>query len=484
MAARATTATAATATAATAQASNMIRIHSLDPSKPPALVPRSYSGASPSVDSFEKLGRLGEGTYGVVYKARIRSTGLVVALKRVRMDQENEGMPLSSLREISLLRSLDHENVMQVLDVAVGAAPEDIFLVMEYCEQDMANLMDTVVARGKTTVFQPAEVKCLIQQLLKGVAYLHDHHVIHRDLKLSNLLLTSEGILKIADFGLARLYSDPPEPLTPRVVTLWYRSPELLLGVKIYTTAIDMWSVGCIFGELLRSEPLLAGKIERHQLELICGLLGSPTPSIWPELPSLPFYSSFKFPRIEYDNIRSVFARFTDKTQRFLKAMLVYRPESRMTARDALRHSYFDESPRACAPIFLPTYPELRGNMQATRQQAQLQYESELQQSRAHRRPVSSQQRPSNTQGMSAASSSAMATRGSNSHAGSSAHSSSSLHSSRDVPGAPPPSSQGPQQQEMLSDHRHKRRRVFESADGQDSLMEVGVPVFQAFADY
>ncbi|EGF80440.1 hypothetical protein BATDEDRAFT_3387, partial [Batrachochytrium dendrobatidis JAM81] len=311
-----------------------------------------------SVDTFEKIGRVGQGTYGIVYKARNRSTKAITALKRVKMDQEQEGgMPLSSLREISLLKSLNHINVVKVLDVAVGERLEDLFLVMEYCEQDMANIMDSVTQRGRKTVYQPAEVKCLILQLLCGVEYLHRNFIIHRDLKPSNLLLTSEGTLKIADFGLARTFSEPIEPMTPRVVTLWYRSPELLLGTSHYTQSVDMWSVGCIFGEFLKSEPILPGHVEREQLEMICNLLGSPTKHIWPELPTMPFYKSFKFPEVKYDGVRTAFRGIREGALRLLKDLLVWRPKSRICASDALQHEYFDEVPKACLPLFLPTFP-------------------------------------------------------------------------------------------------------------------------------
>ena len=164
-----------------------------------------------------------------------------MALKRIRMEFNNEGLPISSLREISILKRLNHENVVSVHDVVVGNGLEDIFMLMEYCEQDMATLMDRIIAEHQAMVFTVPQVKCLLKQLLRGTRYLHDSFIIHRDLKLSNLLLSKNGILKIADFGLARQFGDPIVPLTPKVVTLWYRSPELLLGANIYTCAVDLW---------------------------------------------------------------------------------------------------------------------------------------------------------------------------------------------------------------------------------------------------
>ncbi|KAJ3357941.1 Cyclin-dependent kinase 10 [Kappamyces sp. JEL0680] len=173
----------------------------------------SYVGRCISVNEFQKLNRVGEGwaalrlnlrTYGIVYRAKNRQ-GEIVALKRIRMDQEEDGavpdltagFPISSLREISILTSLRHENIVQVFEVGVADGLENVFMIMEYCEQDMAYLMDHVMSQNPANAYKPAEVKCLMQQLLKGVDYLHSHHIVHRDLKLSNILLNAKGILKV-----------------------------------------------------------------------------------------------------------------------------------------------------------------------------------------------------------------------------------------------------------------------------------------------
>ncbi|TPX59415.1 hypothetical protein SpCBS45565_g07747 [Spizellomyces sp. 'palustris'] len=335
-------------------------VRSLSANQPSATIRQAFTGNSPSVERYEKLNRVGEGTYGIVYRARDKASGTIVALKRIRMEQEQEGLPLSSLREISLLKSLRHENVVSVLDVVVGNGLDNIFMVMEYCEQDMGNLMDNVISKGAHPGYREAEVKCLMSQLLTGLAYLHDNYIIHRDLKLSNLLLTSSGILKIADFGLARKFGTPVRPMTPRVVTLWYRAPELLFGEKSYTTAIDMWAVGCIFGELIRARPLLPGKVEQQQLDLICRLLGTPNARIWPGFDKLPYAKSVKLPSIPYDDIAGQFSEQKESVRKLLKSLLTYYPPSRLTVHEALRHDYFRESPPPCAPVLLPTYPELR----------------------------------------------------------------------------------------------------------------------------
>ncbi|KAI8893881.1 cyclin-dependent kinase 10 [Globomyces pollinis-pini] len=278
------------------------------------------------------------------------------------MDYDNEGFPISSLREISILKTLRHENIVRVYEVVVANGLENIFMVMEYCEQDMAYLMDNVMSRNPSNAYKPMEVKCLLNQLLDGVDFLHRKSIIHRDLKLSNLLLTSKGILKIADFGLARKFDNSTEFMTPKVVTLWYRAPEVLLGSTTYCESIDMWSVGCIFGEFLKSEPLLPGSNEPQQLMNICKLLGTPVPSIWPDMVNLPLYKSIKLPYFENDSIKSVFRNETSMTHDLLRSFLDYNPKRRITSSEALNHPYFTENPKMCSPVMLPTYPEFRND--------------------------------------------------------------------------------------------------------------------------
>lgn len=214
------------------------------------------------IDNFEALNHIEEGSYGLVSRARETATGTVVALKQLKMDaRAPDGFPVTGLREIQTLLESRHENVLALHEVVMGDAMDEVYLVMEFVEHDLKTLLDDM-----REPFLPSEVKTLMGQLLAGVEYLHNHWIIHRDLKTSNLLLTNRGELKIADFGMARYYGDPPPHLTQLVVTLWYRSPELLLGTTKYGLEIDMWSVGCVFGELLTKEPLLQGKNEVNQL--------------------------------------------------------------------------------------------------------------------------------------------------------------------------------------------------------------------------
>lgn len=183
-----------------------------------------------SVENYEKLNRISEGSYGVVYRARDKETGEICALKKVKLEKERDGFPLTSVREINVLLSLSHPSIVNVSEVVVGSTLDAVFMVMEYADHDLKSVMD----RRMTQPFSIAEVKCLMLQLLSGIAYLHGQWVLHRDLKTSNILYTNDGRLKICDFGLARQYGSPLKPYTHMVVTLWYRAPELLLGAFIF----------------------------------------------------------------------------------------------------------------------------------------------------------------------------------------------------------------------------------------------------------
>uniref|UniRef100_A0A0A1WGN3 cyclin-dependent kinase n=1 Tax=Zeugodacus cucurbitae TaxID=28588 RepID=A0A0A1WGN3_ZEUCU len=319
-------------------------------------------GRCRAVTEYDKLNRIGEGTYGIVYRARDSRTNSIVALKKVRMDQERDGLPISGLREIMILKACKHENIVNLLDVVVGKSLESIFLVMEYCEQDLASLLDNMVQP-----FSESEVKCITLQVLHGLEYMHSRYIIHRDLKVSNLLMTDNGCVKIADFGLARLYGEPTTPMTPQVVTLWYRSPELLLGSPTQTTSVDMWAVGCILGELLSHKPLLPGNTELGQLDLITDLLGTPSENIWPEFLKMPALENFTLKQQPYNNLKTKFQYLTVAGLRLLNFLFMYDPKKRATAEECLQSSYFKEPPLPCDPKLMPTFPQHR-NLAQTKQ--------------------------------------------------------------------------------------------------------------------
>ena len=289
-------------------------------------------------------------------RSRDMRTGEIVALKKMRMEkEEGVGMPISGLREIGILLSLNHGNIVDLKEVAVGKSLTSIFLVMEYCEQDLASLLDNI-----PTPFTEPQIKCIMLQVFKGLHYLHSNFIVHRDLKVSNLLMTSEGIVKLADFGLARKYSVPIKPMTPQVVTLWYRAPELLLQSPEQTTAIDMWACGCILGELLLHKPLLQGRSEIHQLELVIDLLGTPNESIWPGCNQLPVLNSFNLKHQPYNQIKHVFPWLSHGGIRLLNFLFMYDPKKRATAEECLLSSYFKEPPLPVAPPLMPSFPGYR----------------------------------------------------------------------------------------------------------------------------
>ncbi|CAB0044908.1 unnamed protein product [Trichogramma brassicae] len=289
-----------------------------------------------SVEEYKCLNRIAEGTYGVVYRAEDRRTKEIVALKRLKMEKEKDGFPITSLREINTLLKAQHPNIVTVREIVVGSNMDKIFIVMDYVEHDLKSLIETM--KSKNQVFIPGEVKCLMQQLLQAVSHMHDNWILHRDLKTSNLLLSHRGILKVGDFGLAREYGSPLKQYTSIVVTLWYRAPELLLGSKTYSTPIDMWSVGCIFAEVFKE-------------------LGTPNDRIWPGYSKLPMTKKVSFSQYPVNNIRQRFNLLTDLGIDLLNKFLTYDPEQRISAEDALKHGYFVESPVAIDPSMFPTWP-------------------------------------------------------------------------------------------------------------------------------
>lgn len=202
------------------------------------------------MDKFSKIEKIGEGTYGIVYKAKHKLTGEIVALKRIRLDADSEGVPSTALREISLLKELNHPNVVQLMEVV--HVDKILYLVFEYLHQDLKKFMETI--NGDIPI---SLVKSYLHQLLKGIEYCHTNRILHRDLKPQNLLIDRYGRIKLADFGLARSFGLPTRSFTHEVVTLWYRAPEILLGSKLYTASVDVWSLGCIFAEMVINKKII-----------------------------------------------------------------------------------------------------------------------------------------------------------------------------------------------------------------------------------
>ncbi|KAK8306502.1 hypothetical protein V6Z12_D03G132400 [Gossypium hirsutum] len=297
-------------------------------------------------NTFQKLDKIGQGTYSNVYKARDLLTGKIVALKKVRFDNlEPESLKFMA-REILVLRKLDHPNVIKLEGLVTSRMSSSLYLVFEYMEHDLAGL-----AACQGIKFTEPQVKCYMKQLLSGLEHCHKQGVLHRDIKGSNLLIDSEGILKIADFGLATSY-DPEQkkPLTSRVVTLWYRPPELLLGATHYGVAVDLWSAGCILAELLSGKPIMPGRTE------IFKLCGSPSEEYWKNS-KLPNETLFKPQQPYKPCIAETFKDFPSSSLPLIETLLSIDPEERNTATAALNSEFFMTEPYACNPSSLPKYP-------------------------------------------------------------------------------------------------------------------------------
>ncbi|KAF9802956.1 hypothetical protein SFRURICE_011418 [Spodoptera frugiperda] len=303
-----------------------------------------------SFEEFQFLNKVKEGTYGVVYRGSDKKTGDIVALKHLKTSNGTTGFSIAVQREIDLLMKLEHINIITGHKVAVGPRSDEIFVVMEYVPHEVKNLMQTM--RNNRLTFGPEHVKCIMIQLLTAVQYLHDSSVFHRDLKTSNILLTEDGILKVADFGLAREYEGPHKQYSPDVATLWYCAPEVLLDSKTYGTPLDMWSVGCIFGELITLQPLLPGTSQLNQLKIMYEVLGTPSDRGWPGYSALPLVSEIIFDEYPSGGLRKKINEdlLSESGFSLLVEMLTYDPSKRVTATEALLHPYFNEEPAAIEP--------------------------------------------------------------------------------------------------------------------------------------
>ncbi|KAI3854237.1 hypothetical protein MKW98_024660 [Papaver atlanticum] len=303
-------------------------------------------------DSFEKMDKIGQGTYSNVYRARDLETGKIVALKKVRFDNLEPESVRFMAREINILRKLDHPNIIKLEGLVTSRMSSSLYLVFEYMEHDLAGL-----ASFPGLKFTESQVKCYMQQLLRGLEHCHSRGVLHRDIKGSNLLIDNSGVLKIADFGLASFF-DPKQnqALTSRVVTLWYRPPELLLGATHYGIAVDLWSAGCILAELYAGKPIMPGRTEVEQLHKIFKLCGSPSEDYWRKS-KLPHATIFK-PQQPYRRcVAETFKDFPAAALSLIETLLSVDPTNRGTAAYALKGEFFTTKPLACDPSSLPKYP-------------------------------------------------------------------------------------------------------------------------------
>ena len=291
---------------------------------------------------FSKIDKLGEGTYGAVYKAQNIQTGEVVALKRMNIAPEEDGIPATTVREVCILKEMSHENIVQLKDI-LFQMPK-LTLVFEYVEHDLKKYMDL-----KGPVLQPAsEIKPFMHQTLSGLHYMHIRFIVHRDIKPQNILISDDLKVKLADFGLARVEGIPVKKYSHEAVTLWYRPPDVILGSVNYGFSVDIWSLGCVFAEMALGYPIFNGKSDADQLSKIFRLLGKPTSENWPSLDSYPAPEGLLEETLADKNQceKTLFekpelSKIGQRGLDLLRKMLCYEPSDRITVSEALDHPYF-----------------------------------------------------------------------------------------------------------------------------------------------
>ena len=272
---------------------------------------------------FQAVERLGKGTYGTVYKARKKGCDKFFAIKKIKNELDNEGIPSTALREIAILKKMKNPNVVNVEGIAFNK--KHIELCLEYCKYDLKKLIDS--KKHDSSFYNVKFVKNMMYQLLKGVEHLHSHKILHRDLKPQNILVDDNGwILKLADFGLSRVYSIPIRPYTKEVLTLWYRAPEMMLGINNYAIGLDIWSIGCIF---TFNELTLPGYKNFPYFDQ-----------------DFPFWKGIGLKN--YLKQRSHIIPIDDTAFNLMEKMLAIDPCKRITCKEALNHPYFNDVVCTC----------------------------------------------------------------------------------------------------------------------------------------
>lgn len=293
--------------------------------------------------SYTALERLGKGTYGTVYKVQKVDTNELFAIKKIKMDVDTEGIPSTALREIAILKKMKHPNIVKIIDLAISE--KNIELCLEYCKYDLKKFLDAF--KNNEAVYNLSTIKTFLYQIIKATDFLHSHKILHRDLKPQNVLVHEGSLVcKLADFGLSRVYSIPIRPYTKEVLTLWYRAPEMMLGMSNYSTGLDIWSLGCIMGELFIKRPLFPGDCEIDQLFKLFQTFGTFNEAMLPGYKSFPYFNK-EFPYWKGTGLREYIQKFggipmDSVAYDLLEKMLMIDPIKRISCREALSHvSYY-----------------------------------------------------------------------------------------------------------------------------------------------
>lgn len=341
----------------------------MHPNAPKSSYPQIRHFRGSALNQYQIQGQLGEGTFGIVVKATQKASNKLVALKRLTSNDLSSGFHISSVREIAALKKFYHRNLIQLLDIIYDN--DTFYLVFPYMNCDLAGVIS-----NPNIVLRIPEIKNFMIQLLHGLKYIHYNNFLHRDVKTSNILISQNKLLKVADFGLTRKYSKTnPVPLTGVVVARWYRAPEILLGDKFYNSAIDMWAAGCIFGEFYTRKPLMQGQSDLDQLNEIFKLVGSPTNGKMPvydrlvqekmfnDVPAnLDILDPKKLKLTSAGNMLQRFKSMDSVAYAFISRLLKLDPNKRISAEAALNHEWFKTKPLPCSREeiqFLPTRHEL-----------------------------------------------------------------------------------------------------------------------------
>ncbi|KAF3318275.1 TFIIH complex serine/threonine-protein kinase subunit kin28 [Orbilia oligospora] len=305
---------------------------------------------------YTKDRKLGEGAYAVVNLGHRRATAtepaVPVAIKKIKVNTEfRDGITMDAIREVKYLRELHHINIIALLDV-FSSKNQNLCLVLEFLDSDLE-----MIIRDTSQTLSMGDIKSWMLMSLRGLWWCHKSFVIHRDIKPNNLLLAANGVLKLADFGLARSFADPKRHMTHQVITRWYRPPELFYGAKFYSSSVDIFSLGLVFCELMLRVPFLAGNTDLHQLELICQWLGTPTEENWPGVTTLPGYHEASGTLVKErgtDFFMNTFIAAGESGVDLLMKMLRLDPRKRCSAREALDSKWFSQEPYPTPPANLP----------------------------------------------------------------------------------------------------------------------------------